>query len=207
MTTELQCQFGVISAKAGIHAPDVEKKIMARIVLVTGGARSGKSTYAESLCQSEQKVVYIATAKMYDDEMRDRINAHQLTRPQTWKTFEKTYNLYHAVSETKNYLLDCITILTSNIMFDMTKDCEKISFGLQKKVEEKTLSEITLLVQRVKQIDGTLIMVTNEVGYSIVPENYIARVYRDIVGKVNQHIAALCDEVYLVACGIPLRLK
>lgn len=180
---------------------------MARTILVTGGARSGKSAYAESIYQGEHDVVYIATAKMTGDEMRDRIKNHQLARPQTWKTFEGTYNLHEAISEAKHYLLDCITILTSNIMFDMAKDCEKIPLDIQKSVEKKILSELKLLIQCVRQIEGTLVMVTNEVGYSVVPENHIARVYRDIVGRVNQHVASLCDEVYLVACGIPLRLK
>ncbi len=180
---------------------------MARIILVTGGARSGKSMFAESLCQTEQEVVYIATAKAEDDEMRTRIASHRRTRPPEWRTFETTYDLYQAVSGETHYLLDCITILTSNIMYAMTKQDEKISVDLQVKIEENIWTELRTLIKSVKQIDGTLVMVTNEVGYAIVPASHVARVYRDLVGKINQRIASLCDEVYLVACGIPLRLK
>ena len=180
---------------------------MARIILVTGGARSGKSTFAESIYQTKNDVVYIATSNVNDEEMKERIKRHQLRRSQTWTTFEGTYNLHNAVCETKNYIVDCITILASTIMFDMTWDHKKISFALQKEVEQKILSELTSLIQQVKQIDGTLVMVTNEVGSSIVPEQHVARIYRDIIGNVNQHIASLCDEVYLVVCGMPLQLK
>jgi adenosylcobinamide kinase/adenosylcobinamide-phosphate guanylyltransferase len=180
---------------------------MGRIVLVTGGARSGKSTFAESIYRGEEDVVYIATSRICDDEMRDRVYLHRMQRPNKWKTFEGNYNLYKAVTSSKNYLLDCITILTSNIMFDTTGECEKISLEKQKEVEDNVVREIEELIKEVKAIDGNLVIVTNEVGYSIVPENHVARVYRDIVGRVNQRIASLCSEVYLVACGIPLRLK
>ena len=97
-------------------------------------------------------------------------------------------------------------MLTSNIMFDITKDAERISrYAI--KVEKTVVKEISELIEAVKNIRGNLVMVTNEVGYSIVPENHIARVYRDIAGRVNQKIAEMCNEVYLVTCGIPLRLK
>ncbi len=182
---------------------------MARTILVTGGARSGKSTYAESIYQQATDVTYIAVARVSDEEMRTRIRLHQQARPQEWTTVEGTYNLSKLVRKTghSSILLDCLTILTSNIMFDMTKELAKISINVQQEIETTVFRELTSLVQHVKEMDGRLVMVTNEVGYSIVPENHIARVYRDILGKINQRIAALCDEVYLVACGIPLQLK
>ena len=92
-------------------------------------------------------------------------------------------------------------------MFDITKERATIPISLQQEIENAVLQEVKQLVCYVKEKEGTLVLVTNEVGYSIVPENHIARVYRDILGKINQRIAALCDEVYLVACGIPLQLK
>jgi adenosylcobinamide kinase/adenosylcobinamide-phosphate guanylyltransferase len=92
-------------------------------------------------------------------------------------------------------------------MFDLTKNHDRISPESQTTVEEQVLAEIRQLIQAVKQINGTLVMVTNEVGYSVVPVNHLARVYRDILGRINQRIAALSDEVYLVACGLPLQLK
>ncbi|QCX32652.1 bifunctional adenosylcobinamide kinase/adenosylcobinamide-phosphate guanylyltransferase [Caloramator sp. E03] len=180
---------------------------MSRIILVTGGARSGKSSFAESIYKNEKDVVYIATSRITDDEMRDRINIHRINRPLIWRTFEGTYNLFEAVKESKNYLIDCITILASNIMFDMSKDEEKISIELQREIEDKVFNEINMVIEKVKELDGNLIMVTNEVGDSIVPENHVARVYRDIIGRVNQRVAAVCNEVYIVTCGIPLRLK
>lgn len=180
---------------------------MSKIMLVTGGARSGKSSFAESIFRDKKDVVYIATSRIYDDEMRDRIRLHRESRPGEWHTFEGTYDLDKAVEKSKNYLLDCLTILTSNIMFDMSEGLEAIPIELQRDIEGKTVLEISKLIEKVKSIDGNLVMVTNEVGDSIVPENHVARVYRDIIGRVNQRTAALCDEVYLVVCGIPLKIK
>ncbi len=180
---------------------------MGRIVLVTGGARSGKSSFAESIYEGFLDVVYIATSRIYDDEMKDRVMLHRMQRPGEWKTFEGTYDLDNAVCEHKNYLLDCLTVMSSNIMFDITKDYDRIPLEKQKKVEDRAVAEIEKLVKRIREIDGNLVMVTNEVGSSIVPENHVARVYRDIIGRVNQRVARLCDEVYIVACGLPLRLK
>ncbi len=182
---------------------------MARIVFVTGGARSGKSAYAESLYSGKQQVTYIAVARISDDEMHDRIRLHQQSRPTEWTTIEGTYDLATLVKNTGHtaLLLDCITILTSNIMFDITQDSENIPLTRQQTIENTVLQEIESLLHYVNKVDGELVMVTNEVGCSIVPEHYIARVYRDILGRINQRVAALCDEVYLVACGIPLRLK
>ncbi len=181
---------------------------MARIVLVTGGARSGKSAYAESLYHGKQQVTYLAPTRISDDEMRARIKLHRQRRPQTWQTVESSYDLAALVKKTGStaVLLDCLTILTSNILFDITKNCPTIPIELQQQVEQNVFQELEALIDYVKVIDGELVMVTNEVGCSIVPENHIARVYRDILGRVNQRIAALCDEVYLVTCGIPLRL-
>lgn len=180
---------------------------MGRIILVTGGARSGKSSFAEDFYENEKDVVYIATLKVEDVEMSDRVKLHRDSRPSEWKTFEGNSNLYQAVTSTKSYILDCLTLLVSNTMFDITKDYERIPLEFQKQVEDKVVEEINLLINSVKTIEGNLVLVTNEVGWSIVPENHVARVYRDIVGRVNQKVAALCGEVYLVACGLGVRLK
>lgn len=184
-----------------------EADSVSRIILITGGARSGKSSYAESIYKDTKEVVYIATSKICDEEMKDRVMMHRQSRPKEWLTFEGTYNLYEAIGDCKNYLLDCLTVLTSNIMFDITESEEKISLELQKKVENRVVEELSNLISGVKSIDGNLVMVTNEVGCSIVPESHIARVYRDIIGRINQRIACLADEVYFVACGLPLKLK
>lgn len=180
---------------------------MGKVILVTGGARSGKSSYAESIYNGLHDVTYIATSRVYDDEMKDRVMMHRASRPAEWRTFEENYDLYKAVDNTKNYLLDCLTILTSNIMFDITGETEKITLELQKQVEDTVLTEIKKLIDKVKETNASLVMVTNEIGSSIVPEHHVSRVYRDIIGRINQKVAAMCDEVYFVTCGLPLRLK
>ncbi|NLN14355.1 MAG: bifunctional adenosylcobinamide kinase/adenosylcobinamide-phosphate guanylyltransferase [Tissierellia bacterium] len=177
------------------------------ITLVTGGARSGKSSFAESLLADKEDVVYMATSRIFDKEMEERIKLHRDSRPAIWRTFEGNYNLKEAIGEEKHYLLDCLTVLTSNIMFDITKDVEYIDYELQKRVEDKVLEEIKDLIQAVRAKDYNLVMVTNEVGYSVVPEHHISRVFRDIQGRINQRVAALSDEVYLVCCGIPVKIK
>lgn len=177
------------------------------ITLVTGGARSGKSKFAESKYLNFEDVVYIATSRIWDEEMQERVNHHQESRPRHWRTYEGNYNLVEAIGDEKHYLLDCITVLTSNIMFDITKDREYIDFELQKKVEDTVIEEITNLINLVNTKGYELTLVTNEVGLSIVPENHVSRVFRDIQGRINQRIAALSQQVYLVCCGIPVKIK
>lgn len=177
------------------------------IALVTGGARSGKSRFAENLYKGKKDVVYIATSKVCDDEMQERVKLHQQTRPKEWRTFEGNYNLQKAIGEEENYLLDCVTVLTSNIMFDISKDIDYIDFHMQKEIENKVIFEIENLINDIKEKNYNLLLVTNEVGDSIVPEHHISRVFRDIQGRVNQRIATLVEEVYLVCCGIPVKIK
>ena len=180
---------------------------MGKIILITGGARSGKSAFAESLLAGQTDVVYLATAPVADAEMAERVRQHQLRRPASWRTFEGTHVLRRAVCDARYYLLDCVSLLTSNIMFDLTKDAAAISFEARRQVEETAFAELAALRDRIAAINGTLIMVTNEVGLAIVPEHPVARAYRDILGRVNQRAAALSDDVYLVVCGIPLQIK
>ncbi|MDR7855776.1 bifunctional adenosylcobinamide kinase/adenosylcobinamide-phosphate guanylyltransferase [Tissierella sp.] len=177
------------------------------ITLVTGGARSGKSRFAENLYKDKKDVVYIATSKIFDDEMEERIKLHQNSRPREWRTYEGNYNLQDAIDKEKNYLLDCITVLTSNIMFDISKDAEYIDYEMQRDIEDTIVLEIKNLISNIKTKDYNLVLVTNEVGDSIVPEHHVSRVFRDIQGRVNQQIAQLTDQVYLVCCGIPVKIK
>ncbi len=177
------------------------------IILVTGGARSGKSTFAENLYKDEKDVVYIATSKIWDKEMEERVKLHKKNRPSYWRTYEGNYSLVNALGIEKNYLLDCITVLTSNIMYDMTKGKKYIDYQLQNKVENKIYEEIYSLIKAVEAKGYNLVLVTNEVGYSLVPDNHVGRVFRDIQGRINQRIATLSQEVYLVCCGIPVKIK
>ncbi len=177
------------------------------ISLVTGGARSGKSTYGESLYKDLTDVVYIATAKIYDKEMEERVNLHRDSRPSQWRTFEGNYDLKNSLGSEKNYFLDCITVLSSNILFDISKDKEYIDYEMQGQVEDKIITELKSLIDEINYRGYNLVIITNEVGDSIVPEHHISRVFRDIQGRVNQRIAAIADQVYLVCCGIPVKIK
>ncbi|GFN34833.1 bifunctional adenosylcobinamide kinase/adenosylcobinamide-phosphate guanylyltransferase [Tepidimicrobium xylanilyticum] len=177
------------------------------VILVTGGARSGKSSFAENLYRDKKDVVYIATSKIWDKEMEERIKLHRESRPFHWRTYEGYYSLTDALGEEKNYLLDCITLLSSNIMFDVTDGKDYIDYNLQKEVENRIFDELYSLIQAIEERRYNLVLVTNEVGYSLVPDNHIGRVFRDIQGRINQRIAALSHEVYLVCCGIPVKIK
>lgn len=177
------------------------------VTLVTGGARSGKSAYADNKYMYFQDVVYIATSRISDKEMEERIELHKSSRPSQWRTYEGNYNLSQAIGEERHYILDCLTVLTSNIMFDLTKDQEYIDYELQGKVQEKVIEEVSHLIAIINSKGFDLTIVTNEVGYSIVPDNHLSRVFRDIQGRVNQRVAALSQEVYLVCCGIPVKIK
>lgn len=177
------------------------------IYLITGGARSGKSSFAESLYKDKKDVVYIATSKIHDKEMEERIKLHKEHRPSQWRTYEGNYDLTNAIGKEENYLLDCITVLTSNIMFHISKDVEYIDYELQKKIEDKVILELEKLILEIQAKDYNLILVTNEVGDSIVPEHHVSRVFRDIQGRVNQRIASIANMVYLVCCGIPVKIK
>ncbi|MBU5312418.1 bifunctional adenosylcobinamide kinase/adenosylcobinamide-phosphate guanylyltransferase [Tissierella carlieri] len=177
------------------------------ITLVTGGARSGKSRFAENLYKDEKDVVYIATSKATDAEMRERVKLHQESRPSEWRTYEGNYDLQNSIGKERNYLLDCITVLTSNIMFDISKDVEYIDYDMQRRIEDTVIREMQNLINGISLKDYNLVLVTNEVGDSIVPEHHISRVFRDIQGRINQKIASLADEVYLVCCGIPVKIK
>ncbi len=177
------------------------------IRLVTGGARSGKSKFAESLYAEYDDVCYIATARVEDEEMRQRVDIHREMRSSEWRTYEGTYRLSEAIGSERHYLLDCLTVLTSNIMFDLAGGRERIDRSLMTEIEECTMREVTTLIESVWECEGDLTLVTNEVGMSIVPEHHISRVFRDIQGRVNQRVAALCDEVYLVVAGQKVRLK
>lgn len=178
----------------------------AKIVLVTGGARSGKSTFAERYAaQGGRKVAYIATAQIYDDEMQERVKLHQSRRPASWPTFEAPYHAEEAMAQAVQcadaVLFDCLTLYTSNLLLapDAPTDREERY--------QAVLAAIDKLVASAKQSSVDVIFVTNEVGAGIVPENALAREYRDVAGLVNQKVARVADEVYLVVCGMAVELK
>lgn len=177
------------------------------ITMVTGGARSGKTNFAQNRLSGKTDVVYIATAKIEDDEMAERVKHHRNNRPSEWRTFEAYRNLENALGEENYYLLDCVTNLSSNIMFDLSKNESYIDNGIQNQIEKEILKELNQFICLINKTNKNLIIVTNELGDSIVPQNHISRVFRDIQGRVNQCLASISDEVFIVICGIEVRLK
>lgn len=186
---------------------------MGRIVLMTGGARSGKSTYAERyIAQHFERISYIATAIAFDDEMRLRIAKHQAQRPAEWRTYEAYNNLDQLVVDINQLsdacLLDCLTIMVTNCMMDATHiDWDKPDPKAVHRLQEEVLQNMTKLLETIRKIDLNMVFVTNELGMGVVPENPMARAFRDIAGRVNQLVAAYADEVYLLVCGLPMALK
>jgi adenosylcobinamide kinase / adenosylcobinamide-phosphate guanylyltransferase len=165
--------------------------------LITGGSRSGKSRYALELAKSAKKPFYIATAGIGDEEMKDRIIKHQAERGEHWTTIEEQIDLAYAIQKANNeaadfIIVDCLTLWISNIMF---KDTVELEFELDK---------LKLII---KKIDTPLVLVTNEVGCGIVPDNPLAREFRDTAGIVNQEIAKMVDNVILTVSGIPMVIK
>lgn len=179
------------------------------IILITGGSRSGKSSYAESLYKDYNQVLYIATAIVTDDEMQERINHHKESRNQQWETVEAYKDLDQVIAKTscKNILLDCVTVMITNLMFDQDSSVEDLSLKEVEALEERIIQEFTKLLSFVRDMEKNIILVSNEVGYGLVPAYKLGRLFRDIAGRVNQHLALLSDEVYLVSCGLPLKLK
>lgn len=180
---------------------------MAEIILVTGGCRSGKSNFALDLAEKKSPHrLFVATCPVIDHEMTDRVDKHKAERcGRGWVTVEEETNIAAVLDSSKNIydviLVDCITLWVNNILFN--SPAEK----MDKAYTDNVVSLCREWLGRAKDIDVTLVCVTNELGLGIVPENKLARIYRDIVGSCNQMIAAAASEVYLVSCGIPLKLK
>ncbi len=177
------------------------------IILITGGSRSGKSVYAERLLKEHDDTVYIATAEITDDEMQARVAAHIARRNSKWRTYEQYRNLKNAVGCEKFYLLDCVTNLISRTLFDLTKSAQSVTARDMQNVIDASMRELRSLIDAVKKINGTLIIVTNEVGSSIVPMESVSRCFSDAQGIVNAELAKVADRVFLTVCGIPIRIK
>lgn len=186
---------------------------MAKITLITGGARSGKSTFAEELAAKKgDKILYVATAKAIDEEMRDRIKRHRERRPDSWDTLEAYKSLSSLLPQSSpNYdgiLLDCITIMSTNIIFDEPTMLQaEIAFEEMLRAEELLMAEIDEFIACFPNLQSDLIMVTNEVGMGLVPEYPLSRFYRDALGRVNQKLGRAADEVWLVVSGVPMQVK
>ena len=177
---------------------------MANNTLITGGARSGKSRFAEEMTLSfGASLCYLATAQSLDDEMGERIHRHQLRRGTAWETLEEPLMIPQTLARIDGIysaiLLDCVTLWLSNLLLS----CDENGPGC----EEQVLSHVHRLATTLRGMSTPVVLVTNEVGQGIVPENRLGRLYRDIAGQANQILAAGCDAVYVCISGIPLKLK
>lgn len=178
----------------------------AKIILVTGGARSGKSFFAEEYAKKiGEKIAYIATAQIYDEEMKLRVEVHKNRRPLNWQTYESPFHAEASVqnaSEAHDVILfDCVTLYLSNLL--LSSDTRLNSAEKYNDIAK----EFEKILETAKKNNTDIILVTNEVGMGIVPENALAREYRDFAGKINQLIAARADEVYWVISGIAVDIK
>jgi len=170
------------------------------MILILGGARAGKSTFALRLAKEhageEGRVAFIATAQAFDDEMVQRIARHREERPARWSTIEEPYLLDEALIKASNSdvaLVDCLTLFVSNWLLRSDEP------GLEAICEN--------FLATVRSQNQTVICVSNEVGLGIVPETPLGRTFRDLLGRVNEQFAEAADEVYLLVAGLPLRLK
>ena len=181
------------------------------ISLVTGGARSGKSDFAEKLVKEKVAggpVLYIATATNTDGEMDDRIRRHRERRPANWRTEERWQDLGSIeLQGEKAVLLDCVGFLLDNTLFSAISDWDDPKQEEADASEQKVKDELSALAALCNGAGADLVLVTNEVGDGLVPATKISRLYRDALGRVNCHAAALADRVYLSVCGIQLQIK
>ncbi|AYM02475.1 bifunctional adenosylcobinamide kinase/adenosylcobinamide-phosphate guanylyltransferase [Levilactobacillus yiduensis] len=195
---------------------------MSKLVLVTGGAKSGKSAFAEAQSPSDQIVCYLATGVMQqpDAEMTLRIQHHQQRRPHIWVTEERFQQVPEFIKQNNydHYLLDDVTMLTTNKFYailgeqltadgDFDRLLEQMSKEELDNIRQTILTEWHQIVTAVRQKQTTMVMVTNEVGLGLVPATKQARILRDIYGEVNQFLAHVADEVYFVISGLPQRFK
>lgn len=181
------------------------------VVLVTGGARSGKSTFAEKYAERLGSAgIYVATSQIFDAEMEQRIELHRHRRIQTsfhWETVEEPCELTALLgrlqelpgikAQEKVILVDCLTLWLTNCLFRYEDDDPH--YHVMRMVNE--------LVQLLSSFEGNLLLVSNEVGYGIVPESPLGRLFRDLSGMMNQRVASACDQVFLVSSGIPVELN
>ncbi|MBA7534176.1 Bifunctional adenosylcobalamin biosynthesis protein CobP [subsurface metagenome] len=178
---------------------------MACLTFILGGARSGKSCFAQGLARKIEEerggqVVYLATGSAGDEEMRERIAKHRKSRPGNWKTVEAECEVSTAIAkeckESAVIIIDCITLLITNILLAKGEDAEEL-----------ILAEVEHIIMKARKTGADIIIVSNEVGTGIVPEYKLGRIFRDISGRIHQLLSAEADEVYFMTAGLAQRLK
>jgi adenosylcobinamide kinase/adenosylcobinamide-phosphate guanylyltransferase len=190
------------------HLATVDFNMPKRLIFLLGGARSGKSQYAEQWVRDHSAhVLFVATAQAFDDDMRDRIARHRQERPAHWQTLEAPMQTGTAIAEAlaggpyDTVLLDCLTLLAANLLLALPEETT------QEAVNAAVLAEIDALLEVYNRHTATWLVVSNEVGMGVVPPTKLGRLYRDALGRANQRIAQHADEVFLLVAGLPWRLK
>ena len=180
---------------------------MANLTFVTGGARSGKSRFAESSLAGYQSVTYIATAKVTDEEMAWRIAKHKESRPQQWLTCECPLHPDMAIRQAAGaVLLDCLSIWVSNLLLGYWIETTD-QLAPWSTIEAEVISQVHHLLAAVEQSVGPVVIVSNEVGSGLVPSYKLGRAYRDLLGMVNQQVAAAAQRVFWCVSGLPVLIK
>lgn len=174
----------------------MQKRELRSITLVLGGVRSGKSRFAQRIAEEASSVAFVATAKAVDREMEDKIRRHQQERPKYWHTLEEPLDLARILSEQALQfdllLVDCLTIFVANALEDGTEAANR---------------RIGAFLEALQAVETSVVLVSNEVGSGVVPEYPSGRQFRDLLGELNQRVAAVSDNVVLMIAGLPLVLK
>ena len=169
------------------------------VTLVLGGVRSGKSRYAQQLAEQSRRVVFVATAKVTDDEMRAKIERHREDRPKEWLTVEEPLELPKVLGDheldCELIVVDCLTVYAANLLEAEGEDGDAVERRVQ------TLCDV------LRQVNCRVIVVSNEVGSGVHPVSPLGRTYRDLLGEINQRVARIADDVVLMVAGLPLALK
>ena len=187
---------------------------MSQVTLLTGGARSGKSALAEEIAKeaARDKVLYIATAAVCDEEMADRVKKHREARPKEWRTYEGFWNFEDLkekaeFQQSRAVLIDCLGFMLNNIMYHLISDWDACTVEEMNGVEARMIQELECLIDLARTYEKDLIIVTNEVGMGLVPEDRSSRYYRDILGRANRTAASRADRVCFMVAGLPLYIK
>lgn len=186
---------------------------MKNFILVTGGARSGKSDFAEDKAiELGETITYIATAINSDESMQHRIKEHKSNRPSTWATVEM-YKDFKELDKNSDFIesdlivLDCVTLMVSNLLVESGINFDKCTYEDIDNIENHIFDEVDIIISQMDDYDKIFIAVTNEVGMGITPSDKLNIILRDISGRVNQYLANRAREVYISVSGIPMKIK
>jgi adenosylcobinamide kinase / adenosylcobinamide-phosphate guanylyltransferase len=179
--------------------PTMQETRQGSVTLVLGGARSGKSRYAQQLAEQSRHVVFVATATASDEEMRAKIERHRRDRPQDWPTIEEPLDLPKVLAENQLgsdvIIVDCLTIFAANLL------------AVEGEADDSIERRVEALCETLRSAQCNVVLVSNEVGSGVVPEYAVGCRYRDLLGEINQKVARIADDVVLMVAGLPLALK